>query len=99
MAYPSQTFDLVFIDADKPNYISYWEASLPKLRRGGLIVADNVLWSGSVLKPEDESDHAIVNFNRHAAASTARTSSSLCGETIRSALTCSNSRLSTGEYQ
>lgn len=59
-------FDLVFIDADKANYINYWEASLPKLRPGGLIVVDNVLWDGRVLNPQDKSDHAIANFNEHA---------------------------------
>ncbi|MGZ3652797.1 MAG: O-methyltransferase [Bdellovibrionota bacterium] len=63
----SETFDLVFIDADKANYINYWEKSLPKVRSGGLLVVDNVLWSGAVLDPQDKSDHAIVNFNEHAA--------------------------------
>ncbi len=58
-------FDLVFIDADKENYISYYEAALPRLRSGGLIVADNVLWSGSVLHPQQRSDRAIVAFNKH----------------------------------
>jgi caffeoyl-CoA O-methyltransferase len=56
--------DLVFIDADKPNYINYYEACLPLLKTGGLIVADNVLWSGKVLHPNDANDHAIVAFNR-----------------------------------
>jgi caffeoyl-CoA O-methyltransferase len=59
-------FDLVFIDADKENYIAYWEACLPKLRRGGVILADNVLWSGRVLDPKERSDRAIVAFNEHA---------------------------------
>lgn len=59
-------FDFVFIDADKANYINYWEASLRKLRPGGLIVVDNVLWDGRVLNPQDKSDHAIANFNEHA---------------------------------
>ncbi len=58
-------FDLVFLDADKENYIAYWEACLPKVRSGGLIVADNVLWTGRVLDPKDKSDHAIVAFNQH----------------------------------
>ena len=58
-------FDLVFIDADKENYISYWEAILPRVKQGGLIVADNVLWSGKVLCPKEESDYAIVRFNQH----------------------------------
>ncbi len=58
-------FDLVFIDADKENYINYWELCMPKTRSGGLIVIDNVLWSGGVLEPEDETDRAIAEFNRH----------------------------------
>lgn len=58
-------FDLVFIDADKVNYINYWELCLPKIRRGGLLVIDNVLWSGSVLNPEDETERAIDKFNIH----------------------------------
>jgi len=59
------SFDLVFIDADKENYINYWELCLPKTRRGGLLVVDNVLWSGGVLDPKDETDRAIAKFNRH----------------------------------
>lgn len=58
-------FDLVFIDADKVNYINYWELCLPKIRPGGLLVIDNVLWSGSVLNPEDETERAIDEFNKH----------------------------------
>jgi caffeoyl-CoA O-methyltransferase len=60
----SGPFDLVFIDADKANYSNYYEASLPLLRPGGLVVADNVLWSGRVLDPKDADDHAIVAFDR-----------------------------------
>ena len=56
--------DLVFIDADKLNYSNYYEACLPLLKSGGLVVADNVLWSGKVLHPKDAEDHAIVAFNR-----------------------------------
>ena len=56
--------DLVFIDADKPNYSNYYEACLPLLKSGGLVVADNVLWSGKVVDPKDADDHAIVAFNR-----------------------------------
>lgn len=55
--------DFVFIDADKENYVHYFDAVLPKVRRGGLIVADNTLWSGRVLDPKAESDRAIVAFN------------------------------------
>ncbi|CAG1008824.1 MAG: class I SAM-dependent methyltransferase [Candidatus Methanoperedens sp.] len=58
-------FDLVFIDADKVNYINYWELCLTKIRSGGLLVIDNVLWSGSVLNPEDETERAIDEFNKH----------------------------------
>ena len=56
--------DLVFIDADKVNYSNYYEACLPLLKFGGLVVADNVLWSGKVLHPKDAEDHAIIAFNR-----------------------------------
>jgi caffeoyl-CoA O-methyltransferase len=49
-------FDLVFIDADKENYSKYFDLVVGRLRPGGLIVADNLLWSGQVLKPEDEMD-------------------------------------------
>jgi len=56
-------FDMVFLDADKENYSAYFDRVVPMLRRGGLLVADNVLWSGRVLKPEKESDRALVGFN------------------------------------
>lgn len=59
--------DMVFIDADKENYLNYWQACLPKLRQGGLMVVDNVLWSGRVLQPESASDHAIASLNDYAA--------------------------------
>jgi caffeoyl-CoA O-methyltransferase len=57
------TFDMAFIDADKINYSNYYEAILPMVRPGGLIAVDNVLWSGRVLDPQDESDRAIHQFN------------------------------------
>ena len=57
------SFDLVFIDADKGNYINYYEAALPLLSERGVIVADNVLWSGRVLEPKEPDDHAIVAFD------------------------------------
>jgi caffeoyl-CoA O-methyltransferase len=67
-ALPSdQTFDLVFLDADKENYLNYYEAVLSRVKPGGLIVADNVLWSGKVLSPSEHSDHAIVAFNANVA--------------------------------
>ena len=61
-------FDLVFIDADKENYLNYYEAVLPKLRSGGFIIADNVLWYGKVLKKsalEDKETKGIAAFNEH----------------------------------
>jgi caffeoyl-CoA O-methyltransferase len=62
-------FDLVFIDADKENYVDYYENVLPKLSEKGFIVADNVLWSGRVLDDQgDESTEAIKGFNDHVAA-------------------------------
>jgi caffeoyl-CoA O-methyltransferase len=59
-------FDLVFIDADKPNYANYYDLVFPKLRLGGVILADNVLWSGKVLDAAngDEDTRALHEFNR-----------------------------------
>ncbi|MFC2610767.1 MAG: O-methyltransferase [Capnocytophaga granulosa] len=48
--------DLVFIDADKKNYLNYLEAVLPKMRVGGVILSDNVLWSGKVVEPVKDND-------------------------------------------
>jgi caffeoyl-CoA O-methyltransferase len=59
----SGPLDMVFIDADKTNYSNYYEAVMPLLKPGGLIVADNVLWSGRVLDPQSDDDHAIVAFD------------------------------------
>jgi caffeoyl-CoA O-methyltransferase len=56
-------FDLVFIDADKANYPHYYREVLPKLRSGGLILVDNVLWGGAVLSPKTDDDHTIASFN------------------------------------
>jgi caffeoyl-CoA O-methyltransferase len=62
-------FDFVFIDADKVNYVNYYEAVLPRLNERGLIAADNTLWSGRVLEPDDsEGTQAIVAFNEHVRA-------------------------------
>ena len=60
-------FDLVFIDADKPNYLNYYEATLPKLAPRGLMILDNTLWSGRVADPEenDENTRAIREVNDH----------------------------------
>lgn len=61
-----ETFDMVFIDADKREYLAYYEAVLPKLRKGGFILADNVLWDGKVIEevhPNDKQTIAIMQFN------------------------------------
>jgi caffeoyl-CoA O-methyltransferase len=60
-------FDFVFIDADKENYVNYYEGVLPKLAERGLIAADNTLWSGRVLDDADDSEstRAIKAFNEH----------------------------------
>jgi predicted O-methyltransferase YrrM len=59
-------FDFMFIDADKPNYDSYYERGLELVRPGGLIAIDNVLWGGSVADPGRQDDHtrAIRTLNR-----------------------------------
>ncbi len=60
-----ETFDLVFIDADKPNYSNYYNFVFNKVRPGGFIIADNVLWSGKVLLEEkDEDTLALHEFNK-----------------------------------
>ncbi len=59
-------FDLVFIDADKENYIHYFELILPKMNKGGIILSDNVLWSGKVLEPlqkNDLSTKVLLEYN------------------------------------
>lgn len=59
-------FDLVFIDADKVNYSTYYDLILPKMNRGGIILSDNVLWSGKVIEPVKENDKttkAILAYN------------------------------------
>ena len=64
-----ETFDLVFIDADKPNYSNYYNLVFDRLRPGGFIIADIVLWSGKVLDPgDDENAKALVEFNKMALA-------------------------------
>jgi caffeoyl-CoA O-methyltransferase len=62
------SFDLAFIDADKENYENYLEAVLPRMKSGGLIIADNVLWSGRVLQPQADSDRALDAFNKKVSA-------------------------------
>jgi len=56
-------FDMAFIDADKENYSNYYDAIFPLIRPGGLMAIDNVLWSGRVLDPKDNSDKAIHELN------------------------------------
>lgn len=65
-----RTVDLAFIDADKPGYLAYWEELVPRTRPGGLILADNVLWSGAVVDPtrDDRDTAAIRAFNDRVAA-------------------------------
>jgi predicted O-methyltransferase YrrM len=65
-----EVWDLVFIDADKPGYVDYYRQVLPRLRSGGLIVADNVFFHGQVLEPEIEGKSArgIQSFNDLVAA-------------------------------
>ena len=63
------TWDLVFIDADKVNYINYYELTLPRLKKGGFILADNVLFHGEVLEENitGKNAKAIHAFNEHIA--------------------------------
>jgi caffeoyl-CoA O-methyltransferase len=56
----SGTFDFAFIDADKENYVAYYERSLQLLRRGGLIAIDNTLWHGSVADPDDQRESTLA---------------------------------------
>lgn len=61
-----ETFDLVFIDADKRDYTAYYEAVIPKLKQGGFIIADNTLWDGKVIRPVEHNDKhtiEIMHFN------------------------------------
>jgi predicted O-methyltransferase YrrM len=59
-------YDLVFIDAGKEQYIDYFEKLVPKVKTGGMILADNVLWSGKVFSdPQDDTARVIHRFNRH----------------------------------
>ncbi len=59
-------FDLVFIDADKENYINYFNLILPKMNKGSIILSDNVLWSGKVVEPlqkNDVSTKILLEYN------------------------------------
>jgi predicted O-methyltransferase YrrM len=60
-------FDLVFIDADKENYLNYFELIVPRMNKGGIILSDNVLWSGKVLEPlnpKDKSTKILLDYNK-----------------------------------
>lgn len=60
-------YDLVFIDADKENYLNYFELIIPKMNAGGIILSDNVLWSGKVLEipdPKDLSTNVLLEYNK-----------------------------------
>lgn len=62
-----EKFDLVFIDADKCNYLNYFEIILPKMNKGGIILSDNVLWSGKVveeLKAGDKDTEILLAYNK-----------------------------------
>ncbi|WP_282134349.1 O-methyltransferase [Seonamhaeicola maritimus] len=62
-----KTFDLIFIDADKENYPNYFKVIIDKLKPGGIILSDNVLWSGKVLedlKPDDMDTKALIEYNK-----------------------------------
>lgn len=64
----AELFDLVFIDADKPNYLNYFKAVFPKLKPGAFIIVDNVLWDGKVIKKvmkDDISTKGIIDFNNY----------------------------------
>ncbi|MNK07000.1 putative O-methyltransferase [compost metagenome] len=63
----NKKFDLVFIDADKENYIAYFNIIVPMMNKGGIILSDNVLWSGKVLeplKPNDKSTPILLEYNK-----------------------------------
>jgi caffeoyl-CoA O-methyltransferase len=69
-ALPDEPLDLAFIDADKPGYLGYWHELVRRVRPGGLLVADNVLWSGRVADPsaDDADTRALRAFNDAVAA-------------------------------
>lgn len=63
----NKKFDLVFIDADKENYINYFNMIVPMMNKGGIILSDNVLWSGKVLEPvkaNDKSTKILLEYNQ-----------------------------------
>ena len=63
----NEKFDLVFLDADKENYIEYFKLVIEKVKKGGLIIADNVLWTGKVVEPDKDDDELtqyLIDFNK-----------------------------------
>lgn len=63
----NKKYDLVFIDADKENYLTYFEMLVPLMNKGGILLSDNVLWSGKVLEPvkmNDKSTEVLIEYNR-----------------------------------
>lgn len=65
----NETFDLVFIDADKVNYSNYYDLVIDKVRPGGYIIADNVLWSGKVVDDKKDKDTTAIDaYNKKVAA-------------------------------
>ena len=63
----NEEFDVVFLDADKENYIEYYELVIEKVKKGGLIIADNVLWTGKVVDPDKDDDELtqyLIDFNK-----------------------------------
>ncbi|KAF2518133.1 O-methyltransferase [Flavobacterium salilacus subsp. salilacus] len=63
----NKKFDLVFIDADKENYVNYFHMIIPLMNKGGIILSDNVLWSGKVLEPakaKDLSTEVLIEYNK-----------------------------------
>jgi caffeoyl-CoA O-methyltransferase len=79
-------FDFVFIDADKENYLNYYEALLPRLAKGGLMALDNTLWSGRVVDPENDAEgtQAIREVNDRIASDSRATAVML---TVRDGVT------------
>ncbi len=64
---PPEHYDLVYIDAEKNEYLEYFDLVFPKVKHGGFILADNVLWGGKVLEGTDKTDHfttGIIDFNK-----------------------------------
>jgi predicted O-methyltransferase YrrM len=63
----NKKYDLVFIDADKENYINYFQMIVPMMNKGGIILSDNVLWSGKILgevKANDKSTKTLLEYNK-----------------------------------